>query len=147
MHFLVTTAIVFVMALSASAQDNAKIQQEVTKVDRARTAAISKGDGDAWAKHIADNCRWTIMSTGEVEQNKAERAAGITERGPREGAGGGISDEKFHFSRANAENVIVTQTGEGGAGRFVRLYAKRDGRWQMIALYTEHERSPTTSSN
>ena len=146
MHFLVTTAIVFVMALSASAQDNAKIQEEVIKVDRARTAALLKGDGDAWAKHIADNCRWTIMSTGEVEQNKAERAAGITERGPTEGVGR-ISDEKFHFSRANAENVLVTQTGEASAGRFARLYAKRDGRWQMIALYTEHERSPTTSSN
>ena len=49
MHFLVTTAIVFVMALSASAQDKAKIQQEVTDFDRARAAAFTKGDGDAWA--------------------------------------------------------------------------------------------------
>ena len=119
MHFLVTTAIVFVMALSASAQDNAKIQEEVIKVDRARTAALSKGDGDAWANHIADNCRWTVMSTGAVRQNKAETAASITEGGPIEGAGT-MSDEKFHFSRGNAENsVLVTQTGESGTGRFV----------------------------
>jgi len=107
------------MALSASAQDNAKIQEEVIKVDRARTAALLKGDGEAWAKTIAENCRWTVMATGAVVQNKAEQAAGITERGPREGAGT-MSDEKFHFSRGNAENVLVTQTGEGGFGRFVR---------------------------
>jgi hypothetical protein len=106
-------------------------------VDRARTAALLKGDGDAWAMAIADNCRWTVMSTGAVRQNKAETAASITEEGPIEGAGT-MSDEKFHFSRANGENVLVTQTGEGGNGRFVRLYAKVDDRWQMVALYTEN---------
>jgi len=134
MHFLVTTAIVFVMALSASAQDNAKIQGEVKEFDRARTAAFFKGDGEAWAKHIADNCVWTIMSTGEVEQNKAERAARITENGPIERAGGGISDEKFHVQKNR-----VVHTGETPVlGRFARVYAKRAGRWQMLSLYTEH---------
>ena len=137
MHFLVTTAIVFVMALSASAQDNAKIQEEVIKVDRARTAALLKGDGEAWAMTIADNCRWTVMATGVVEQNKAERAAGFT-GSPIERSALEISDEKFHFSRANADSVLVTQTGESGNGRFVRLYSKVDGRWQMVALYTEN---------
>ena len=136
MHFLVTTAIVFVMALSASAQDNAKIQEEVIKVDRARTAALLKGDGDAWAMTIADNCRWTVMATCVVEQNKAERAAGFTS--PIEASALEISDEKFHFSRAPAGGLLVTQTGESGNGRFVRLYSKVDGRWQMVALYTEN---------
>jgi hypothetical protein len=137
MHFLVTTAIVFVMALSASAQDNAKIQEEVIKVDRARTAALLKGDGDAWAMTIADNCRWTVMATGVVEQNKAERAAGFT-GSPIERSALEISDEKFHFSRAPAGGLLVTQTGESGNGRFVRLYSKVDDRWQMVALYTEN---------
>ena len=136
MHFLVTTAIVFVMALSAGAQDNAKIQEEVIKVDRARTAALLKGDGDAWAMTIADNCRWTVMATGVVEQNKAERAAGFTS--PIERSALEISDEKFHFSRAPAGGLLVTQTGESGNGRFVRLYSKVDGRWQMVALYTQN---------
>jgi len=133
MHFLVTTTIVFVMALSASAQDKAKIQQEVTEVDRARGAAFVKGDGDAWAKHIADNCHWTTMSTGAVVHSKAEFATNITKRGPLEGGGGdGPSDEKFHVD----ENVVV-QTGDGGViGRYARVYTKIDGRWQMIALYT-----------
>jgi len=132
MHFLVTTAIVVVMALSASAQDKAKIQQEVTDFDRARGAAFVKGDGDAWGKHIADDCLWTVMATGVVNQNKAEFTAEITKRGPIE-AGSGISDEKFHIE----ENRVV-QTGQSdGIGRFARVYAKRDGRWQMIALYTE----------
>ncbi len=136
MHFLVTTAIVFVMALSASAQDKAKIQQEVTEFDRARSAAFLKGDGDAWAKHIADDCLWTVMATGVVVQNKAEFAADITKRGPIEG-GGGISDEKFHV-----EQNRVVQTGEGNAiGRFARVYVKGDGGWQMIALYTEKARN------
>jgi len=133
MHFLVTAAIVFVMALSASAQDDAKIQKEVKEFDRARTAAISKGDGDAWAKHIADNCRWTVMSTGAVQQNKSERAAGITENGPVADFGS-ISDEKFFI-----KGDVVTQTGESGTiGRFARVYLKGDGGWQMIALYTEN---------
>lgn len=73
------------------------------------------------------------MATGVVAQNKAERAANITKRGPREG-GGGISDEKFHVE----ENRVV-QTGEGNViGRFARVYAKRDGGWQMIALIMEN---------
>ena len=78
-----------------------------------------------------------IESTGAVRQNKAETAASITEGGPIEGAGT-MSDEKFHFSRAPAGGLLVTQTGEGGNGRFVRLYSKVDGRWQMVALYTEN---------
>ncbi len=137
MHFLVTTAIVFVMALSASAQDNAKIQEEVIKVDRARTAALLKGDGAAWAMTLADTCRWTVMSTGVVEQNKAEQAAEIT-GSPIERRFLEITDEKFHFSRAPAGGLLFTQTGESGNGRFVRLYSKVDDRWQMVALYTEN---------
>jgi len=136
MHFLVTTAIVVVMALSASAQDKAKIQQEVTEFDRARTAAFFKGDGDAWAKHISDNCIWTNMATGVVAQNKAETAANITKRGPRERVGE-ISDEKFHVE----ENRVV-QTGATNDGRrFARVYVKGDGGWQMIALFTEKARN------
>ena len=138
MHFLVTTTIVFVMALSASAQDKAKIQQEVTEVDRARAAAFTKGDGDAWAKHIADNCHWTTMSTGAVVHSKAEFATNITKRGPLEGGGGdGPSDEKFHVE----ENRVV-QTGATNDGRrFARVYVKGDGGWQMIALFTEKARN------
>jgi len=136
MQFLVTTAIVFVMALSASAQDNAKIQEEVIKVDRARVAAFYKGDGDAWAKHVSDDCIWTNMATGVVEQNKAEVAANITKRGPTEGTGE-RTDEKFHV-----EETRVVQTGATNDGRrFVRVYVKGDAGWQMIARIIEKARN------
>ena len=73
------------------------------------------------------------MATGVVEQNKAERAAGITENGPIADFGN-ISDEKFFV-----DGDVVTQTGESGTiGRFARVYLKGDDGWQMIALYTEN---------
>lgn len=133
MRTLIVATLISAFATIASGQDKAKIQKEIIEVDRARQAAVTRGDGHEWVKYIADNCLWTVLETGEVAQDKMERAARITRRGqiddPRT-----LTEEKFHIE----ENRVV-QTGlysrSDSQRRFARIYAKLDGRWQMITLY------------
>ncbi len=111
------------------------IKQEVIKADRAREAAWEKGDGEAWAKYIVDECRWTVLSTGEILQDKAQRAANTTKNGPIEQPAK-LSDEKFLIGE-----TLVTQTGvytfASGTMRFARIWQKQDGQWLMVALYVD----------
>ena len=134
MRLLIIAIAVLGLGISASGQDKAKIEKEVIKADRARDAAFDKGDGEAWAKHIADECRWTSLSTGEILQNKAERAANITKRGPT--AAAKLSAEKFQIGE-----TLVTQTGVYTASswtmHFARVWQKQDGQWIMVALYVD----------
>ncbi len=134
MRLLIIAIAVLGLGISASGQDKAKIEKEVIKADRARDAAFDKGDGEAWAKHIADECRWTALSTGEILQNKAQRAANITKRGPT--AASKLSAEKFQIGE-----TLVTQTGvyttSSWTMHFARVWQKQDGQWIMVALYVD----------
>jgi len=114
-------------------------KQEVIKADRARQAAWAKSDGETWAQYISDDCIWADVLTGEVVANKKERVKIINERE----ATSKLTDEKIYVFRPH----IVVQTGhysgtdeEGPfSTRFVRIWEKLDGRWQMIALYLARE--------
>jgi hypothetical protein len=130
-------AVVLGLGITASGQDQETMKKEVIEVDRARQAAFDKGDGDAWFAHIIDACRWTNLVTGEVLQDKAQRAANLTKEGPAEPSK--LSDEKFHFGGGGGNTVTQTGLysggGRGGSARVARIWQKRDGRWMMIALY------------
>ncbi len=134
MRLLIIAIAVLGLGISASGQDKAKIEKEVIKADRARQAALDKGDGEAWAKHMADECRWTALSTGEILQDKAQRAADITKDGPREASK--LSAEKFQIGE-----TLVTQTGvyttSSSTMHFARVWQKQDGQWIMVALYVD----------
>ena len=112
-------------------------KQEVIKADRARGAAGDKGDGEAWGQYIRDDCIWSNISTGEVWQNKKERIAGITERGAQPPAK--LTDEKIHMFEPDRafQTGHYSGTNEDGpfSVRFMRVWGKQEGRWQMIALY------------
>ena len=136
MRSLAIALVVFGLGISASGQDKETMKKEVIEADRARNAAINAGDGATWSKFIADGCRWTTLSTGEVLANKAERAANITKGGAVEGSK--LSEEKFHFG--GGQGNLVTQTGlytggSRGSARFARIWQKREGKWIMAALY------------
>ena len=136
---LVGVCLLFASIPAHAQSDEGK--QEVIKADRARNAAREKGDGEAWAKYISDDCIWANVITGEVLANKKERVTAIDQQGkiqPRK-----LTDEKVYMFTPN----IVIQTGlfsgtvEDGPtnARFVRIYEKLEGRWQMIALYLAPE--------
>ena len=131
MRSLAVAVVVLGLGVSASGQDKETMKKEVISADRARQAAFTEGDGDAWAKHILDGCRWIDLSTGEALQDKAERAANLSPSEPSK-----MSDEKFHFG--GGQGNTVTQTGlytGNGTVRFARVWQKREGQRMMLALY------------
>ncbi len=137
-HLMILT--VGVCLLLSSVPLNAQSEeekQEVIKADRARAAAANKGDGEDWSQYISDDCIWSNIITGEVWQNKKERIVKHTERGARPPAK--LTDEKIHMFEPDRAFQTAHFTGEGEeeplTGRFMRVWAKREGRWQMIALY------------
>ena len=110
---------------------------EIIALEKRRIEAMTNGDGDALNEILADDLIYT-HSTARVE-TKAEHIANITSGRPRY-----VSVERKDINvRQYGDTAVVTgyakmHVNANGKDnkfeiRFLDVYAKRDGVWQMVA--------------
>jgi hypothetical protein len=106
------------------------VEQDLIKLDKEWTAAELRGDKDAVSKVVADDYQETIAE-GKV-QDKAGYMAGIKASTNKD-----VADD--YNVRVFGDMAIMTHRGtvttdkESFQYRSTHVWAKRDGRWQIIA--------------
>lgn len=112
-------------------------EQEVRQVEDQRADAYVRGDPAILERVIADDCTY-VHANGKVE-TKAEVIAGFKKKDRdyqsierdevlvRVFGGAGVVTGRNTIKAIYQGKEYVVQN------RFVRVYAKRDGRWQLVA--------------
>ncbi len=102
-------------------------RDEVMKAEAAFVQAREKGDKTAYASLLADEFTWTTR-TGTVLTKKQQLEVLQATSNPETG-----KDVRVYGEAAVVSGTAkLTQDGKPVAVRFVRVWAKRDNRWQAI---------------
>ena len=131
--------VLFAVVVFASAQD-AKVQQEIKKLEEERNQAILKGDFAAIERMTSDD--YTFVTLRGEMRTKAEIVSGF-KSGLFKYQSRTISDLNV---RVYGDAAVVTgksiqkgsENGKDYSGDywFTRVYAQQDGRWVTVALQT-----------
>ena len=131
--------VLFAVVVFASAQD-AKVQQEIKKLEEERNQAILKGDFAVIERMTSDD--YTFVTLRGEMRTKAEIVSGF-KSGLFKYQSRTISDLNV---RVYGDAAVVTgksiqkgsENGKDYSGDywFTRVYAQQDGRWVTVALQT-----------
>ena len=131
--------VLFAVVGFASAQD-AKVQQEIKKLEEERNQAILKGDFAVIERMTSDD--YTFVTLRGEMRTKAEIVSGF-KSGSFKYQSRTISDLNV---RVYGDAAVVTgksiqkgsENGKDYSGDywFTRVYTKQDGRWVTVALQT-----------
>jgi ketosteroid isomerase-like protein len=129
-------AVLLVTFCGAAAAQNAA--EEIKKLETDRAAAVVKGDTAFLEKQTADD--YTLINANGQMSTKAQMIDGF-KSGKSKLTMDELSDMKVHMYGDTAvitgkSNVKGTLGGKDVTGpvMFTRVWVKKDGRWQSVAL-------------
>jgi hypothetical protein len=123
------TVVVVCLGVGLAAQ---AARDEVMKAEQAFTDARIKGDKAAYARLLADEFTWTTRAGVTTTKQQRVEALQATK----------ATSESFDEIRVYGDAAVVigtakpTQDGKPVPVRFLRVWAKRDGRWQAVVHQT-----------
>lgn len=129
MKWMLMVMIVLAFVSIAAGQDTKAIEEELIRLDKAWTAAELKGDKKAAAALLGEDFIGTTQR-GEI-QNKTEYMAGVTANSDM------VKSDDYKIS-IHGDIAIMTHrsTVQGVRNiqfRSTHVWAKRDGKWLIIA--------------
>jgi uncharacterized protein (TIGR02246 family) len=132
-------------AASAGVQDDSKAKEEVQKVERDWSAAMSRRDAGTLLALLSDDIRW--VENGKVKR-KAEIAEGFT-KWPKTPPASQPCNEVIDHIDVQIFGDVALATGqytgtckkgdteEKGRTIFADMLVKRQGRWQFVLMTNE----------
>ena len=130
-------AIALGIAKSATPPDNAK--EEIIKVDEERNQALQKGDVATLDRIYTDDLVYS-NATGVI-LTKAQHLADLKSRGlnfrsfKHEDVQVTVHGDTGFLTGISKSEVEFHGTVSGGSRRFLNVFTKKDGRWQVAAHF------------
>lgn len=136
---LAAASLTFGQTGEQKASTGGNLEQELIKLDKDWTAAELRGDKDAVSKVVADDYQGTTAD-GKVE-NKAQYMEGIKVSTDKDMADD-FNVRVFGDMAIMTHRGTVTTAKESFQYRSTHVWAKRDGRWQLIAHHGSNIQTP-----
>jgi uncharacterized protein (TIGR02246 family) len=143
MKSLILTAVLGVLSSAVFAQnaaDAAAVEKEVRQLEEQLRAAAVKGDAAAFERLLADD--YTSTSMNGLTRSKGEVIADL-KSGAQKTESVSLENVKV---RVYGDAAVLTADrttksrlrGQDNSGRQreIRMFVKRDGRWQAVAMQT-----------
>ncbi len=130
-------AIAWGVARSATPPDNAK--EEIIKVDEERNQALQKGDVATLDRIYTDDVVYSNASGAIL--TKAQHLADLKSRGlnfrsfKHEDVQVTVHGDTGFLTGISKSEVEFHGTVSGGSRRFLNVFTKKDGRWQVAAHF------------
>jgi ketosteroid isomerase-like protein len=135
---MLAVAFVFVLAAFGGAAAAQNTEDEIKKLETDRAAAVIKGDMTLVEKQTSDD--YTLINMNGQMANKQQMLDAF-KSGKSKLSMNEISDMKVRVYGNTAvvtgkSNVKGMMAGKDATGQvmFTRVYVKKDGRWQSVAL-------------
>lgn len=134
--FTIASMLVLVTLCGVAAAQS--VEDQIKKLETDRAAAVVRGDTAVLEKETSDE--YTLININGQESGKAQMLAGF-KSGANKLTVDDLSDMKVHIY---GDTAVVTGKVEvkgimggkdvSGQARFTRVYVKKAGHWQSVAL-------------